>query len=207
MKPLALCPAPPPKREPASSLLSKLLGWRQVPDLGILTYSPQAASDIGIVYRSWGLFDSGSMYGPNFTFSEFMRVRNGFIGSILSYLFTFATVALYFAPFRWLLKKYVYPPGSGPTKEETAKNRLSYKAIATADEPKKRRAFATFDYTGGGYYMTGILVAEAAMVLLRGGDVHAKRLAGMVTPATLEMDYVERLQKTGIKLNWGLMER
>jgi hypothetical protein len=28
----------------------------------------------------------------------------------------------------------------------------------------------------------------------------------MITPATLEMEYVERLQKAGIKLEWGMLD-
>lgn len=83
---------------------------------------------------------------------------------------------------------------------------LSYKAVATADEPSKRRSFATFDYNGSPYYMTGITLAEAGLVLSRGGDCLGKRLGGMITSATLEMEYVERLQKAGIKLQWGMLD-
>jgi short subunit dehydrogenase-like uncharacterized protein len=128
------------------------------------------------------------------------------MGSIVHYVSAVAMVMMFFRPFRWYLKRLVYQPGQGPTKEEFATNTLSFKAIATADHESKKRAVATFDYTGGGYYMTGLLVAEAAMLILRGGDNLAKRLGGMVTPATLEMDYVDRLRKAGVKIEASMLD-
>jgi len=206
MKPYALSPIPPPKDMPkGAGILSALLGYRRVPDLGILTNSPQAGSDVGIVHRSWGLFSDGEWYGKKFSFSEFMRVKSGFMGTIVHYIFGFVMIGLYFRPFRWLMKKMVYQPGQGPTKEETKSNRLSYRCIATADDASRKRAVSTFDYTGGGYYMTGILVAEAAMVVLRGSENLGKKLGGMVTPACLEMEYVDRLRKAGIKIEVEMM--
>jgi hypothetical protein len=206
MAPFALSPVPGPKENPSESFLTKLLGWRLVPDLGILTDSPQSGSDIPIVHRSWGLFSNGDYYGPKFSFNEWLRVGSKFMGSVVHYVTVFSLVVLYFRPFRWYLKRLAYQPGQGPTKDEAKTNRLSYKAIATADCEQPKRAVATFDYTGGGYYMTGILVAEAAMLILRGGDNLAKRLGGMVTPATLEMEYVEKLRKAGIKIEVKMME-
>jgi len=206
MKPYALSPVPPPKKSPSESLLTKLLGWRRIPDLGILTDSPQAGSDIPIVNRSWGLFTNGDFYGQNFSFKEWLRVKSGLMGTVVHYVTAISIFMLILPPFRWYLKRLVYQPGQGQTKDEAKNNRLSYKAIATADCEPKKRAVATFDYTGGGYYLTGILVAEAAMIVLRGGDNLAKKLGGMVTPATLEMEYVERLRKAGIKIEVSMMD-
>jgi hypothetical protein len=205
MKPYALSPIPEPKNKPGEGFLTKLLGYRHVPDLGILTDSPQSGSDIGIVYRSWALFNGGEWYGPKFTFNEWLRVPSAFMGFLVHYISAFAMVGLYFAPFRWLAKKFVYQPGQGPTKEEFANHGMRYKCIATSDSPEKKRAVSTFDYTGGGYYMTGILVVEAAMTVLRGEENLAKKLEGMVTPACLEMEYIERLKKAGIKIEAGMM--
>ena len=82
---------------------------------------------------------------------------------------------------------------------------LRQPVIAHADDESQKRSYATLHWDGGFYYLTGVMLAEAAMVLVRGGDVLGKRLGGMITPATLEMDYVERLQKGGIKVDWGMM--
>jgi hypothetical protein len=206
LKPTALCPISPPKAKPGTKgIVSALLGWRYVKDLGVLTDSPQAASDVGIVYRSWGLFDGGKFYGPNFTFTEYMRVSNVVSGTLVHYLLATFLIGLYLRPLRWLMRKAAYAQGSGPDREEAKKNVFSYKTVATADDSSGRRAFATYFYRGAGYYMTGITLTEAALVLSRGGDCLGKRLGGMITTATLEMEYVERLQKAGIKLEWGML--
>jgi short subunit dehydrogenase-like uncharacterized protein len=206
LKPGALCPVEPPKTKPSTvGLGSAVLGSRRVLDLGTLTDSPQAFSDVGIVYRSWGLFDSGAFYGPAFTFTEYLRVSNGLVGACVHYMLGFVLIGLCIPPVRSMLKCLAYKPGTGPDREESAKNILSYKAVATADEPEGRRCYATYHYEGSVYYMTGITLVEAALVLSRGGDCLGKRLGGMITPATLEMEYVERLQKAGIKLDWGTL--
>ncbi|KAE9972065.1 hypothetical protein EG328_005238 [Venturia inaequalis] len=207
MNPYALSPIPKPKGQAREGIMTKVLGYRYVPDLGILTTSPQAGSDTGIVYRSWALFDGGEWYGKNFSFAEFFRAPSALIGTLIHYVLSFGMVALYFAPFRWFLKKLAYEPGQGQTKEETAKNEMRYKCIATSDSPEAKRAMSSFEFVGGGYYMTGMLVVEAAMTVLRGEEESlAKRLGGMVTPACLEMEYVERLRKAGISIECGMME-
>jgi short subunit dehydrogenase-like uncharacterized protein len=205
-KPFSISSVPPPKKQVTESIFTKLLGFRYVKDLGILTDSPQSGSDIPIVNRSWSLFSGGEYYGPKFTFREWMRVKSRIMGTIIHYVTVVSLIMMFFRPFRWYLKRLVYQPGQGPTKEEYVTNRLSYKAIATADHESKKRVVATFDYSGGGYYMTGICVAEAAMLVLRGGDNLAKKLGGMVTPATLEMEYVERLRKAGIKIEASMLD-
>ncbi|KAF2802703.1 uncharacterized protein BDZ99DRAFT_512369 [Mytilinidion resinicola] len=205
-KPTALCPIAPPKATPSTiGRWSSLVGSRHVSGLGRLTDSPQALSDTGIVYRSWGIFDAGAYYGPQFTFTKYMRVSNGLIGACVHYLFAIVLIGLYLRPVRSIFKRLSHSPGAGPDAEEAAKNILSYKAVATADEPRKRRVHATYHYEGSVYYMTGITLTEAALVLSRGGDCLGKRLGGMITPTTLEMEYVERLQRAGIKLGWGML--
>jgi short subunit dehydrogenase-like uncharacterized protein len=208
LHPAALCPIPAPKAKPSTlGVLPSLLGWRRVKDLGVLTDSPQAVSDIGIVYRSWALFNEGAWYGPNFSFTEFMRANNVLAGSLIHYGLTTFFLMLYFRPFRWLIRKFGYAAGDGPLRADADKASISYKAIAEADEAKRRRTYATMSYQGGFYYLTGIMLAEAGLTLVRGGDTLGRRLGGMITPATLEMEYVERLQKGGIKVEWGVLDQ
>jgi short subunit dehydrogenase-like uncharacterized protein len=108
---------------------------------------------------------------------------------------------------RWLLKKWAYDPGQGPTKEAFQNNRLVYKAIAKADCEPEKRAVATFEYTGGGYYLTGILVTEAAMTILKGNEMPAAKMGGgLLTTATLGEEYVERVRKAGVKIEVAMME-
>ena len=55
---------------------------------------------------------------------------------------------------------------------------------------------------GSLYYFTGLAISEAAMVILRGGETEAKKLGGgILTPATLGDEYVERLKKVGIEFD------
>lgn len=52
------------------------------------------------------------------------------------------------------------------------------------------------------YYFTGLALAEAAMVVLRGGETEAKKLGGgILTPATLGDEYVERLRKVNTEIH------
>lgn len=209
LDPAALTPDHKPTAKPKTTgFVSSVLGWRHVKDLGVLTDSPQAASDVGIVYRSWSLFNAGpSSYGPNFSFTEFMRASNILVGGFIHYATLTAFMLLYLKPFRWLLRKFAYVAGEGPTREDANKGSISYKAIAHADEEKRRRTYATMHYQGGFYYLTGIMLAEAGLVLARGKDTLGRRLGGMITPATLEMEYIERLQKAGIQIEWGQLDQ
>ena len=207
MNPYSLSTVPPPNKRPGGGIVAAMLGARSVEGLGVLTDSPQGALDTVIVNRSWSLFDGGNFYGKNFYYTEWMRVRNTLIGSLVHYGLAALMLSLWVPPVRWLLKRMVYEPGQGPTKEEFQNDRLAYKAIAKVEGESSKQAVATFSYNGGGYYLTGILVAEAAMTLLRGGDTLASKLGGMVTPATLEKGYVDRLQKAGVKLDVRLVEK
>ena len=207
MHPYALLSIPPPKGRVREGWLAKLLGVRSIPDLGVLTDSPQRGPDTAIVYRSWALFDNGEYYGRKFTFREWLRVSNYFVGSLVHYGWMAFIMSLYIPPVRWLLKRWAYEPGQGPTKEASQNNRLAYKAIAKAECEPEKRAVATFEYTGGGYYLTGILVAEAAMTILKGGEAPAAKMGGgLLTPATLGEEYLERVRKAGVKIEVAMMD-
>ncbi|KAI9675328.1 MAG: hypothetical protein M1817_001231 [Caeruleum heppii] len=185
------------------------LGVRQVPDLGTLTTWIAATTDRAIVHRSWGLMGEGSYYGPRFRFTEHLRVRNYLIAVAIHFMTSVGMLALVFPPVRWLLKQYVYAPGLGPDREVTKRERLEYRAIAISDQDSgpPRRAFARLTYEGGLYYFTGVLLAEAAFVILRGQDeTLAKKLGGgILTPATLGQPFIDRLQKAGMTLETKLM--
>jgi len=75
-------------------------------------------------------------------------------------------------------------------------------AVGTADRPKGERAIATFKINGSLYYFTGLAIAEAAMVILRGENSEAKKLGGgFMTPATLGDEYVERMKKVNVEID------
>ncbi|KAL9097541.1 MAG: hypothetical protein Q9165_000437 [Trypethelium subeluteriae] len=218
-KPYALSPITPPKSSKAtSSLWSKLVrsltGIRSVPELGTLTTSINGASDRTIVYRSWGLIGSGSFYGPNFRFSPYVRANNFVRAILLHWGFTLGTLALLLKPARWLMKKLVYAPGQGPTKEltpnrETARDLFICKALGTADSSatSRPRAVATLNWTGSFYHLTGVFLAQAALTLLRSDTVAHKLGGGVLTPATLGQPFVDNLNKAGLQLGVETLER
>ena len=81
----------------------------------------------------------------------------------------------------------------------THSDELTYRAAAYPDLPDDkppRRAIADFTWIGSGYYLTGLLVFEAALLILN--DKQPK--GGIVTPATLGEEYAERIRKAGMKL-------
>ena len=196
----ATSPVPGPQMQSSGSLVSRLLGVRSVPDLGMLTTSISAAPNIAIVQRSWGLFDGGKLYGSKFQYQEYMRVRNSIVGVALHFAFTFAGLALIFPPVRWLAKKFLYAPGEGADKDTTRHEYLEYRAVATADQEglNPRRAFAKLRWDGGLYHFTGVCLAEAAMVLLNDEKLVRRLDGGLLTPATLGQSFIDRMKNAGL---------
>ncbi|KAK5414285.1 hypothetical protein LTR06_004098 [Exophiala xenobiotica] len=208
LKPYALSPIPPPKAAGRVSLLDRLLGSRNIPPFGVVTHFPQAECDIGIVHRSWGLYEQGNYYGENFSFGEYQLVGSRLKAFLMSYTVFFIRTALAFIPpLRWLLKKILPPSGSGPPKSEFQNYRVVFKTVATADSVPEHKVMATLSYKGSPYYLTGVLVVQAALTLLQGEDTLGKRLKGMVTPATWGMELVSRIkQQAGVELDVRLLD-
>ncbi|RMJ25675.1 saccharopine dehydrogenase [Aspergillus sp. HF37] len=196
--PFSLAASPPPKDLPRESLLEKALGVRSVRDLGTLTTSPSGLADITIVHRSSTLMPE--FYGPRFYFRQFVHVRNALVGALFHVAFMIG-LGLLLIPFvRSLLRKFVYAPGSGPRKEDGVNDRLEYRAVATADQnvANPKRAFGKLMYGGNLYTFTGLLVAEAAAVILQNEEnVKKASRCGIVTSATLGQEFVDRLEKVG----------
>lgn len=209
MKPWALSPIPGPTPEKPVSLYSKIFGIRVVPDLGILSSSLPAKSNEAIVQRSWGLFDSGKFYGSKFSFHEYQRAGSKLSGFASHLALTFGLFLVTLSPFRWLIKKFVYAPGQGPSKAFDQEESVEYRAVAIADEnvPEPHRAFSRFRWEGGIYYLTGVLLAEAAIVILR-DDTLAKELGGgVLTPAMLGQPFIDRLKDVGVIIETELISQ
>ncbi|KAJ5268893.1 hypothetical protein N7505_004651 [Penicillium chrysogenum] len=198
MTPFSLV-ASPPKNIPSESILEKAFGVRSIPDLGTVTTSPSGICDMTIVHRSSSLMPE--LYGQQFFFRQFLSVRNALIGVAIHLGFLVAVSLLALPPVRWLVEKFVFAPGSGPRREDSANDLLEYHAIATADSASPQRVFGKITYHGGMYPFTGLLLAEAAMVILNDEEKIKKvSRGGIVTPATLGQDYVDRLEKVGCKI-------
>jgi short subunit dehydrogenase-like uncharacterized protein len=201
----AISPIPPSRNapKPPKPLLFRLFGIQYSPTFGWLTNWFQAPPDIAIVHRSWGLLQQSSSshaYGPDFRFHELKRASNPVSGMLLHLILTLGGLFLIFSPGRWLAKKLIYAPGTGPEMSKTSKDVVDYRAIGIADNDKKTKARGRFLFKGSMYSLTALTMAEAAMVILRGnGKSDAVRMGGgIVTSACLGIEFIDRLKSAGV---------
>lgn len=213
--PFALSAIPtPPQSTHRKPLFESLFGVRTVPDLGTLTTSLQGSADATIVHRSWSLLSSGAFYGQNFRFSPYMHVRNFFTGILIHFSLIIAVLALLLPPVRWAMKSLVFAPGQGPSREASRNDRIEYRALATvdstADPNEPKRIKGRMAWQGSMYQLTGVFLAEAAIVLARSGSGEGYAAAkefkgGFLTPATLGKPFLEGLQKAGLMVDVRVM--
>ncbi|KAL2864464.1 uncharacterized protein BJX67DRAFT_220407 [Aspergillus lucknowensis] len=204
-QPFSLAASQPPKDIPPEPIMARILGVRTVRDLGTLTNSPTDFCDMTTVHRSSTLMPE--FYGPRFYFRQFMRVRNSFVGILFRFAFLFGTSLLLLAPVRWLVRKIIYAPGSGPTEESGRNDRYEFRAIATPDQDTSKRVLGKLNFEGPMYLFTGLLMAEAAMVILE-NEEKVKRVSrgGIVTPAVLGQEYLDRLEKVGCHVETQMLD-
>ncbi|KAJ5098040.1 hypothetical protein N7532_005041 [Penicillium argentinense] len=205
--PFTLAASPPPNDLPRETFFQKLLGVRSIRDLGTLTTSPNGMADMAIVYRSSSLMPE--FYGKRFAFHQLLSVRNVFIGALVHVGMMVGLSLLLLSPVRWLLRKLVYAPGNGPTMQDSLNDRLEYHAVATADQnvPTPKRVLGKLSFQGSMYVFTGLLVAEAAMVILKDEEKIKKvSRGGIVTTAALGQEYVDRLDKVGCRIETKVFE-
>ncbi|KAJ5159580.1 uncharacterized protein N7482_006584 [Penicillium canariense] len=202
MTPFSLAASTPPKDIPGDSILAKLFGARTIRDLGTVTTAPSGIADITIVHRSSTLMPE--LYGKRFYFRQFLHVRNALIGVIVHLGLIVGISLLMLPPIRALVRRFVFTPGQGPTMEASKNDRLEYHAVATADQeaPVPKRVFGKFTYEGSMYVLTGLLLAEAAMVILKEEEkVKKVSRGGIVTSATLGQDFVDRIENVGCHID------
>jgi len=76
--------------------------------------------------------------------------------------------------------------------------------VGVADSKGKERAVAEWEVHMGAYAVTGLTLAEAAMVILKGdlaSTEAGKAGGGLLTPATLGDQFVERLKGAGVRFD------
>ncbi|ERT02008.1 hypothetical protein HMPREF1624_00303 [Sporothrix schenckii ATCC 58251] len=211
MAPYALSPVPRPDGHRGNpSLLSYLTGVVSVRHLGTLTTSLFGSTNAAQVERTWGLLSSlpgrgAEAYGPNFSFAEYARARNWLKAVQMHWSLAIGGFLLVtFPPFRWLAKRYVFAPGTGPTRENARKDVTEYRAVGKPDtENPTQVAFTTATFRGSMYDLTGILASEAALAILL-DDL--KLEGGVYTPSLLGPKYIERLGEAGFKYETKLID-
>ncbi|KAI0535636.1 hypothetical protein GGR58DRAFT_515232 [Xylaria digitata] len=138
-KPYALSPILNSKLAPKASMQSKLTGAYYVPNLGLQSTSVTGGTDTAVVHRTWGLLQQGltsqkQVYGRNFTYREFMKTRNIVTAMTMHYSLLIGGALLAFcSPFRSLLRRFIFQPGQGPSREDSAKDRVEFRGVGTPD--------------------------------------------------------------------------
>ncbi|CAM1505491.1 Fc.00g111280.m01.CDS01 [Cosmosporella sp. VM-42] len=197
--------SPIPHKEPTrpkKTLIEKVLGVRTIPNLGLLTTSATGSTDIAVVERTWGLLSTtpsrkDQFYGPNFVYAEYFKARNHLHGVFIHLLLFFGTIVFAFVPpLRHFLKKRVAQPGEGAEREQSDKDALEYRGVATpdSDEPTGKQAYCRAWHHGGMYYLTGKFLGEIAATILQ-DDLDLP--GGVYTPACLGQSLIDRLDKAG----------
>ncbi|KAK0621535.1 Saccharopine dehydrogenase-domain-containing protein [Bombardia bombarda] len=218
-KPFALSPIPNPAATTTAakpSLFTRITGLATYPILGLQTTSLAGSTDAAIVERTWGLLSStpplrDQSYGPRFSFKQHMKPRNWLTGAAFHFSLMILGIVMVTPFLRRLVLRYGYQPGEGPDPEQAARDQLEYRAIAKPDldggaaplagavgEGGKEYAYCRAWYNGSMYYLTGVLLAEAAATILDDGDDDAKRLpGGIYTAACLGQLFIDRLDRAG----------
>lgn len=174
LAPFALSPIPHPKPDTHGNIITMLTGLRTVPNLGLLTSSITSKIDCAIVGRSWGLMNSlpsrqKQAYGPNFTVSEYMKTRNHLTGVAMHIGLIVAGFLLATIPaLRQFIKRYVYQPGDGPTKEQAAKDEIEFRAVAWPDVEQDDK-----DVKGAGKQAYGRVVYYGSMYACKSVPFHS----------------------------------
>lgn len=166
MKPFAQSPIPhsEPTR-PREPLIRKVLGICSIPNLGILTTSAMASTDAAAVERTWGLLSvtpsrEDQFYGPNFTFSEYLKARNYLHGVLFHLVLSIGAVLIALVPpVRTLVRKFVYQPGEGADREQTDKDEIELRGVADPDSDKfaGKQAYCRARFNGGIYFRESLL--------------------------------------------------
>ncbi|PKS10342.1 hypothetical protein jhhlp_002093, partial [Lomentospora prolificans] len=213
MRPYSISPVPNPTRRTRdpSTFLTPLTGLRTIPDLGRVTTSIANRTDGVIVERSWGLHQtipslkSRVSYGPHFSWVQYAAAPNAFRGAAMHLGLMFGGFLLALVPpIRWLAKKFVYAPGTGPSAESSKRDSIVYKGTALPDPIRDgKRAYCEAEYHGSMYNFSAVLVSEAALTIL---EDELDLDGGCYTPACLGQGYIDRLAQQGFTIKSKILE-
>jgi short subunit dehydrogenase-like uncharacterized protein len=174
-----------------------------------------ASVDKAVVQRSWGLFERAAQanpddaqakensYGPELVYDEFFETGNKLFGALFTAVLVLMVLLAAFWPTRWLMKKLLPQPGTGPSESALNKgyikiNNLTY---SSADASGKRALVRTrMDGKGDpGYLLASVLISESALALALDYEKlpALARAGGALTPATAIGDVLlDRLSRT-----------
>ncbi|KUL83057.1 hypothetical protein ZTR_09906 [Talaromyces verruculosus] len=206
---IAATPYPSTRTTPRKSIIEAIFGVRAVSDLGTLTSSPSGMVDETTVIRSSTLMSF--LYGPHFTYREYLRVRNVLLGVAFHYALSIGVALLLFAPFRWIARRFVPAPGNGPTREEAVNDYSEFRVLVSSNQTdattgRVKKVLGILSHRGDLYGLTGITSAAAAKIILENEKEIKDISAGFVTPATLGQAYVDELERRGFNFEAKILD-
>jgi short subunit dehydrogenase-like uncharacterized protein len=98
---------------------------------------------------------------------------------------------------------------SSPLYRQAEKESVEWRGVADADiedSSVAKRTWARIRWNGSMYHLTGVCVAESALLLAREETPAHELGGGFLTPATLGRAYVERLQKAGAEVEVKMLD-
>ncbi|CCT63471.1 uncharacterized protein FFUJ_00015 [Fusarium fujikuroi IMI 58289] len=185
------------KNQPAASEI-EFLGHRYDQHLGHLATSFVAWGNESIAQRSAAL--NPKIYGQKFVFKEYSPAT-GLISALLMHIVT--KLGIFLLALRWFrsfVRGKSFDAGSGPNRDESRKiESAEWKAVGYATGNKESVALAKFSYKGALVDMAAILAVEAAASINQ-MDKNGTTGAGLLTPSTLGITFVDRLRAVGFDL-------
>ncbi|KAI1842031.1 hypothetical protein JX266_011786 [Neoarthrinium moseri] len=178
------------------SWTNSLFGYRFDSVLGHLATSFIAKTNESVVHRSAGL--DPDCYGPDFVYHEYTPAR-GVLSSILIHLLTkLGILLLGLSWFKWFARRLSYQPGDGPHRGKSRRvERMDFNAVGYIGGLARPVAEASFVYKGALVDVSAIFAVEAAATLMEKTPLGSVR-AGLQTPSTLGMEFVEKLRQAGV---------
>jgi short subunit dehydrogenase-like uncharacterized protein len=150
IKPFSLSPTGPPSNPtPQSSVTrdDRLGGW-----LGPWVMGPTNRSVVG---RTYGLL--GGEWGQKFSYREYRNYGSWFMCEVNALGLQLMGFCLGIPPLRWVVGKFVPPPGSGPSDETMRNGKYAFKLIAETDEPQPKLGSVTISTEQDvAYLLTGM---------------------------------------------------
>ncbi|KAA8645743.1 uncharacterized protein ATNIH1004_007162 [Aspergillus tanneri] len=186
-----------------------LVPVRRDPFLGNLEFNLSATTDEAVVMRSWSLHQRygkrTEQYGERFSFRSYATARNWLQGWFSFFKIGLATIlAILLPPLRWHLMSLALGLGTGPHGSPTGRHFVEWRATI-ADGAGKPAMMGVLRMNTDAYSACSVLVSEAALTVLHQldrekSDSLAQRLGGgILTPAALGPEFLERLQAAGME--------
>jgi hypothetical protein len=159
-KPDTFCIIPRTQR-PATPSRSPI-GYQKHEELGTLTTNLPGISNIAVVNHSAAL--NPTLYGSDFTYTELNSAPNAPAVILTHIILKLAILLLASPPFRSLVRRLSYEPGSGPVWHETGKEEsVNIDAVGVSEDGKTE--------VKGMFARKGAVVYDGHVMDLRGTDL------------------------------------